>query len=267
MPCPMPRRRPRRRSARTTTKAAVPQRESPCRRPGSRSPPPLLAAARYARRPPGPPPTRRISSDATAPATAWLSIPMTSERNAGATEANSPVTAKPAKAAIAAIDEHAAHLGGHRKPLHTDVSGALATFPARSAPRPRPAPSSPMCTTKVKCRGCGAYWTSSPASSGPPPRPPTLAIVATAAAAGLPMRRCRFDDRGGRGAGEDAGRQPRQHAADQQQRHRIGDQEHHGAGEREHDAGEQHRAAADGVGPPAERHQRRTAPRRHKSRR
>ena len=37
-----------------------------------------------------------------APATAWLSIPMTPDTNDGATAVNRPITAKPANAAVAA---------------------------------------------------------------------------------------------------------------------------------------------------------------------
>ena len=40
---------------------------------------------------------------ATAPATAWLSMPITDLTNAGATAMKSPVTANPANAAVAAV--------------------------------------------------------------------------------------------------------------------------------------------------------------------
>ena len=53
---------------------------------------------------------------AIAPATAWLEMPMTPATNDGATALKSPITAKPANAAVAA-DEHRPHLGRHRQPL------------------------------------------------------------------------------------------------------------------------------------------------------
>ena len=40
---------------------------------------------------------------ATAPATAWLPMPMTPETNDGATAVNSPITAKPANVAVAPV--------------------------------------------------------------------------------------------------------------------------------------------------------------------
>ena len=198
--------------------------------------------------------------DATAPATAWFSMPTTSETNAGATDGEQSRYRKTMRMRLLRRRRtHFAPLRARKGVVYQCVR-CVATFPARSAPR-RPRGSSSRCARrKPSRRGCGAYWTSSPARSGPPPRPATLAIVATAealvcqcggaasitAAVAVPVK--------------DAGRKPRQQATDQKERHRIGHQEHDGTGEREHDSDEKHRAPADRIGPAAERNQRRQHP-------
>ncbi len=89
------------------------------------------------------------TADATAPATAWLVMPTTPDRNAGATEANSPVTAKPANAAMAASVNVARTSGGTASrcnpmlPVRSDVSGTTRTAAAAST-------TNPMCTMKVR---------------------------------------------------------------------------------------------------------------------
>ena len=147
-------------------------------------------------------------------------------------------------------------LARHRQPLHADPSRARRGFRRDATPRRRPARPARCARRRPGASGCGAYCTSSPASSGPAPRPPMLATVATAAA--------RARQFGGAASMTAAvavpvkmpADKPGQHPADQQQRHRVGDQEHHGAGQGEGRPGQQHRASADRVGPAAERQQR-----------
>ncbi len=60
-------------------------------------------------------------------------------------------------------------------PVRLEVSGTISTAMAANV-------ASTMWTMKVRCSGAGAYWASTPASTGPAPRPPILATVATAGA-------------------------------------------------------------------------------------
>ncbi len=118
---------------------------------------------------------------ATAPATAWLSMPMTPATNDGATAVNSPVTAKPANAAVAPVTKTCRTSAGidsrwnPMRPVRSDVSGASSTAPTAST-------TNTMCTMNDSCNGCGAYWTRKPASTGPAPKPSMLASVAATAA-------------------------------------------------------------------------------------
>ena len=121
--------------------------------------------------------------------------------------------------------EHGTNLRWYRKSLQHQCFRCAPRFPGRRGRPRRPAQPTPMCTMKLSCRGCGAYWTSRPASSGPTPESADIGRRRHRRGAVMPARRRRFDDRGGRGAGEDACRQPRQHAADQAAAYRIGDQE------------------------------------------
>ena len=169
------------------------------------------------------------NSDATiAPATAWLVMPMTPDTNDGATAVNRPITAKPANAAVAAMTNTDRVCGGidnrcrPMPPLRCEVSAASSMAATAST-------TSTMCSAKARCRGCGAYCTRSPASSGPRPRPPMLATVATAAARVRHDSRRGLDHRRGGRAGEDARRQSGQKPTDQQFGHRVGDQEDRGA--------------------------------------
>lgn len=89
---------------------------------------------------------------AMAPATAWLSIPITSARNDGATAVYMPVTVNPANAASAAMANTVRTSAGTERrcrpmrPVRAEVSGATNTAtPARTA--------STMCTMNGRCSG------------------------------------------------------------------------------------------------------------------
>lgn len=108
-------------------------------------------------------------------------MPMTLLTNDGATAVNRPITANPAKAAVAARTNVARTSVGTDsrwkpiRPVRLDVSGTSHTATIAST-------ASTMWTRNGSCNGCGAYCTSRPATTGPAPSPPMLATVAPAAA-------------------------------------------------------------------------------------
>ncbi len=121
------------------------------------------------------------TADATAPATAWLPIPTTPDRNAARRKANKPVTAKPANAAMAAIVKTPRTSAGHREPLQSEGSRTLRGLRHHEHRRRRQHHHRDVHDERqVQWLRCVLNQQSG--QQGPPPRPPTLAAVATAAA-------------------------------------------------------------------------------------
>ena len=149
------------------------------------------------------------TADATAPATAWLTTPMTSDRNAGATEANSPVTAKPANAAMAAIVNTPRTSGGTASRCSPMRSCALGGF-RHHQNRDRGQQNQPDVHDECQMEGLGCVLDQQAGQQRAAAKTADVGGSCHRGGAVVPIRRCRFDDRGGGGAGEDARRQPGQ---------------------------------------------------------
>jgi hypothetical protein len=135
---------------------------------GSRDPPSWMQAATAKAR------------KTTAPATAWLVSCSTPTRNVGTSALNSPSRENAAKPANPAAMNSARPACGIPRPRNLSDSAERPLTVSGTTSRPSPATAtSPSWTTKGSTVGSGAYWDSSPASSGPRARPPRLAADET----------------------------------------------------------------------------------------
>src|SRR3984885_11010940 len=135
---------------------------------GSRDPPSWMQAATAKAR------------KTTAPATAWLVSCSTPTRNVGTSALKSPSRENAAKPAKPAAMNAARPCCGMPSPRNLRDSAERALTVSGTTSRPSPATAtSPSWTTKGSTVGLGAYWASSPASSGPRARPPRLAAEET----------------------------------------------------------------------------------------